>query len=72
MRRLLLPQAAAREDPHLVAKSFVGVASYLFGAAAAWWSVYLAFALYALTPLFFIVPPERTPERGETIVNDAE
>ena len=72
LRRLLLPQAAAREDPRLVAKSFIGVASYLLGAAAAWWNVYVAFALYALTPLFFIVPPERTARRGETVVKEAE
>jgi uncharacterized membrane protein len=72
VRRLLLPQAAAREDPHLVAKSFVGVASYLLGAAAAWWNVYAAFALYLLTPLFFIVPPEPAARGGETIVKEAE
>ena len=72
VRRLLLPQAAAREDPHLVAKSFTGVASYLLGAAAAWWSVYAAFALYALTPLFFIVPPERMAGRGEAVVKESE
>ena len=34
------------------------ITPYLLGAAAAWLSVYAAFLLYMITPLFFIVPPQ--------------
>jgi hypothetical protein len=54
-----------------VARSCAGVGSYLPGAAASRWNVYVAFALYLLTPLFFIAPPERA-KRGEAIVKEAE
>jgi uncharacterized membrane protein len=57
IRNLLKPELIGTQDPHLAAKSFVGIASYLAGAAAAWFSVHAAFVLYALTPLWFIVPP---------------
>jgi uncharacterized membrane protein len=57
LRHLIKPDLVNRQDPHIVLKSFVGVVSYLIGAAAAWFSVYAAFAIYALTPLFFVVPP---------------
>jgi uncharacterized membrane protein len=56
LRRLIKPELAARQDPHAVAKGFIGPASYLVGAAAAWVSVYAAFVVYALTPLFYITP----------------
>ncbi|HEX9301511.1 MAG TPA: TMEM175 family protein [Casimicrobiaceae bacterium] len=58
LRHLLKPELTDLEDPHIIRKSFTGVVSYLLGAAAAWASVYAAFLLYMLTPLFFIVPPE--------------
>jgi uncharacterized membrane protein len=56
---LIKPELVATEDPHIVRKSFVGVVSYLLGSAAAWGSVHVAFAIYLLTPLFFIVPVTR-------------
>jgi len=59
LRNLLQPELAPAQDPHIIRKSFVGVFSYSIGAAAAWLSVYLSFAIYLLTPLFFIVPPTK-------------
>lgn len=56
-RHLLKPGLAHRQVPHLTRKSLVGVVSYLAGAAAAWIWTPAGFALYLLTPLFFIVPP---------------
>ncbi len=56
-KNLMKPELAGAEDPHIIAKSFVGPASYLLGVACAWLSVYAAFAVYFLTPLFFITPP---------------
>jgi len=38
--------------------AIVGPASYLVGAASAWFSVHAAFVIYLLTPLFYIVPPQ--------------
>lgn len=55
VRRLIKPEFA--QDPHGVAKGLVGPASYLLGASLAWVSVYAAFAIYALTPLFYLTPP---------------
>lgn len=55
-RHLIKPELAAAQDPHVVLKGMIGPASYLVGAAAAWLSLYLAFAVYALTPLFYITP----------------
>lgn len=64
LRRLARPEVVAAQDPHLIRNSFVGVASYLVGALAAWGSSSAAFLTYMVTPLFFIVPPpERTPSR---------
>ncbi len=54
---LIKPELVDAQSPHIIRKSFVGVFSYLIGAAAAWLSVYAAFIVYLLTPLFFIVPP---------------
>ena len=59
LRHLIRPELAQAQDPHIIRKSFVGVFSYSIGAAAAWLSVYLSFAIYLLTPLFFIVPPTK-------------
>jgi uncharacterized membrane protein len=64
LRHLIKPELAAAQDPQVIRKSFVGVVSYLSGVAAAWVDVRAAFVLYALTPLFFIVPPQgrRVPQ----------
>ena len=59
LRNLIQPERAQAQDPHIIRKSFVGVFSYSIGAAAAWLSVYMSFAIYLLTPVFFIVPPTR-------------
>jgi len=56
-RRLLKPELAGRQDPHGFAKSLVGIVSYLLGAAAAWFSIPVAFVIYMITPWFFITPP---------------
>ena len=48
-------RACGRADPHAV-QGIIGPASYLLGAALAWVSVHAAFAIYALTPLFYITP----------------
>ena len=56
-------------NPHGIVKSFIGPASYLLGALAAWVSVHAAFAIYAFTPWFYLTPrpwtgkPARRPER---------
>jgi uncharacterized membrane protein len=55
---LLKPELVSAVVPHLTRKSFVGVISYLLGAAATLFNVHVAFVLYALTPLFFITPPQ--------------
>lgn len=60
---LIKPELAGAQEPHIIRKSFVGVASYLAGVAVAWFSVDVAFAVYLLTPLFFIVPPQEQPAR---------
>jgi TMEM175 potassium channel family protein len=56
MRHLIKPELEGTEDPHIIAKSFVGPVSYLAGAAIAWLAVDASFAIYFITPLFFIVP----------------
>jgi uncharacterized membrane protein len=58
VRNLIKPELAALQDSHGIIKAFVGPASYLVGAAFAWVSVHAAFVVYALTPLFYITPPE--------------
>lgn len=55
-RNLLKPELAATRDPNAVIKGLIGPASYLAGAALAWASIYAAFVVYALTPLFYITP----------------
>ncbi|HSD55305.1 MAG TPA: TMEM175 family protein [Burkholderiales bacterium] len=59
LRNLIRPELADAQVPDIIRKSFIGVISYLVGAGAAWVSVHAAFAVYLLTPLFFIVPPTR-------------
>jgi len=58
LRNLIKPEMVSEKIPHLTRKSFVGVISYLLGVAATWLNVHIAFILYALTPLFFIPPPQ--------------
>jgi len=58
VRRLIKPELAAAQDPHGILKGFIGPASYLVGAGLAWVSVHAAFIVYALTPLFYITPPQ--------------
>ena len=62
LKNLLKPELRATVPPKIILKSFVGVASYLLGASAAWLNVETAFALYLITPLFFIVPPSARPD----------
>jgi uncharacterized membrane protein len=57
LRNLLKPELVGALDPHAVRKGFVGPASYLFGAVMAFIFLPAAFVVYALTPLFYIVPP---------------
>jgi len=65
LRNLIKPELAGAEDPHIILKSWVGPLSYLVGASCAWWwNVHAAFVVYALTPLFFITPPEPAGGRG--------
>jgi len=59
LRNLVKPELADAQLPDVIAKSWIGVASYLVGAAAAWASPFVAFVVYFLTPLFFVVPPTR-------------
>jgi uncharacterized membrane protein len=56
--RLIKPELAGLQDPHGLRKAFVGPLSYLAGAAAAWIYTPAAFVIYALTPLFYITPPQ--------------
>ena len=61
LRHMLKPERAATVPRNIIPKSFLGVGFYLLGSAAAWYNVYLAFALYMITPFFFLVPPEAKP-----------
>jgi uncharacterized membrane protein len=56
LHHLLKDDRVGTQDPRIIAKSFIGVGSYLLGAAAAWGNIYAAFFFYMLTPFFFIVP----------------
>jgi len=58
IRNLIRPEMVGAVVPHLTRKSFAGVVSYLFGVAATLFNVHVAFVLYALTPLFFVTPPQ--------------
>jgi len=69
LRHLAKPELAAGRDPRIIVKSMIvksmiGPAFYALGAASAWVNVHAAFALYLLTPLFFITPPG--PSEGES------
>jgi hypothetical protein len=55
---LLKPEMTGAMVRHLTRKSFVGVVSYLLGGRPRSVDVRVAFVLYALTPLFFITPPQ--------------
>ncbi len=66
-RNLLKPEFTARQDRNAVTKSLIGPASYLTGALLAWVSIHAAFAVYAVTPLFYITPwNERAAPGGAT------
>jgi len=58
VRHLIKPELVPLQDPHGLIKGLVGPLSYLVGAALAWVSMHAAFVVYALTPLFYITPPE--------------
>lgn len=66
LTRLIKPERAAQQVTNVIPKSFGGVACYLLAAGLAYESVWLAFAIYLLTPLLFIVPPEREAPQAET------
>lgn len=61
LRHLLRPELRDEQDPLVIRKSFIGVASYLVGAALGWVHPVLAFAAYFITPWFFIVPAAPGP-----------
>jgi uncharacterized membrane protein len=65
LRRLIKPELAALQDAHGLRKAFVGPLSYLVGAAAAWVYTPAAFVIYALTPLFYITPPQGGGARSD-------
>ncbi|HEY6993874.1 MAG TPA: TMEM175 family protein [Xanthobacteraceae bacterium] len=71
-RNLIKPELAPLRDPHGVRKGMIGPASYLAGAAAAWFSVHVAFVIYALTPLFYITPPRFHGPAAEALRRGAE
>ena len=58
LRNLIKPELLGTQVPHLTRKSLVGVISYSLGVAATLFNLHVAFVLYALTPLFFITPPQ--------------
>lgn len=57
LHHMLKPDCAATVPRRIIRKSFVGIVFYLLGAAGAWLSLYVAFAFYFITPLFFLIPP---------------
>ena len=61
VRRLIKPELVPLQDPRGTAKGLVGPASYLLGASMAWVSIYAAFVIYALTPLFYLTPRQWRP-----------
>jgi uncharacterized membrane protein len=72
VRNLIKPELAPLQDPRGTLKAMIGPASYLVGAAAAWVSIPAAFAVYALTPLFYITPPKLHGVSAETQRRDAK
>ncbi len=69
LQNLIKPELAGTQDPQVIRNSFLGVSFYLLGAATAWFSIKIAFVLYGLTPLFFIVP---SPTRAVPAARPAE
>jgi uncharacterized membrane protein len=65
LRHLLKPVLAGTTDPHILVKSLTGVAFYLLGSTAGWLHSYLAFPLFLITPLFFIMPLRPHKPTGE-------
>jgi len=64
-RNVMKPEAKAQDDPGGPVKGSIGVASYLLGAVAAWFSIHLAFLIYALTPIFYITPRTWKPKAAK-------
>jgi uncharacterized membrane protein len=56
VKNLIKPELADTVPPNIIRNSFAGIACYLIGAGASWFSVHAAFVLYFLTPLLFITP----------------
>ncbi|MBC8171963.1 MAG: hypothetical protein H7X77_09830, partial [Anaerolineae bacterium] len=52
------------QDPHFVRKAMIGPLAYGLGALSGWFSIYLAFIIYMITPLFYIVPPQTGTQSG--------
>jgi uncharacterized membrane protein len=69
LRNLLKPELTGTQDPHIIRKSFLGVASYLVGSAAAWINVEIGMVIYGFTPLLFIVPAP-SPRSAFTQTNE--
>jgi uncharacterized membrane protein len=67
VRYLIKPELHDQHDPSFIRQAMSGPASYLLGAAAAWVSIYLAFIIYMITPLFYIVPVGGTPRPESTL-----
>ena len=59
LARVMKPEFIGTQPPHVIRNSFFGVAFYLMGAAMAWYNVRLAFLIYGIMPMFFIVPGPR-------------
>jgi uncharacterized membrane protein len=71
VRGLIKPELAGAQDPQATLKGMIGPLSYLVGAAAAWFSVHAAFAVYALTPLFYITPWQYRGARANATIGKA-
>jgi uncharacterized membrane protein len=56
LARLAKPELVAREETDTALKYAIGPASYLIGAAAAWFSIDAAFLVYMITPFYYITP----------------
>ena len=54
-RRLIKPELVGTEKLNFVHQALIGPTSYLIGAVGAWFSIYIAFLMYIITPLFYIV-----------------
>jgi uncharacterized membrane protein len=58
VRNLIKPELASRYNPNFVRQATIGPVSYLVGAAVTWISIPVAFLVYMITPLFYIVPAD--------------